>query len=955
MSIHPLLRMLRAGVVLAAAVVSVGTAFAQAQFAGTYTGTINTRVVAPVIGTIESGAGVYIATVSADGTINLSGVLTGTVSATGAVTFTAGTGLATFNIRSAQITNNQLSSAYGDPVPASNGTTSFRLNPSTSFTPAAGGGTGGGGTGGGGTGGGGTGGGGTTTGDLVAYYSFDNAANLLRDDSGRGFTLAPVNGTVTRVDGRVGAGALRTNNVRLRALVNSSFSSTSATISFFVRPTGAGTWNPRLVAVGRAGSSSHYYGAYLEGTSTSNPRRIGFLQDGNGSYPPHFSDGRIGNSTTAWTHVAVVHTGTESRIYLNGTLSGTAANRRALGTFTSGMLLIAGSDNNLDLFAGDLDEVRIYNRALTAAEVGTLSTGGSVGTAVSGNNNTVATVVAPSVIAAPLNLTGYRSRVGQSFELLVTGSTSGAVWGTDVYTDDSSVARAAVHAGVLAVGETKAVTVTILPGQASYAASTRNGVTTLPWPSWGGSFSFAGTSGTAVAAGTASVTPTLPAGYRPASLNVVTGGRFVLPIPVTGTGPFTYQWFLNGVAINAAVGGTANPFVLPAVTVAHQGTYTVRVQGPGGTQTFTAGTLTVPANANAPQIVLQPFDKVVAPGGTFALAASAVGSGLSYQWFRNGVAVPAAARGTEAILVRQGADASDAGTYTVRVTNASGTVTSTAATVRIDPNAARLSNLSGRIEIGGGDRVIPAFVISGTGKKRILVRAIGPGLAAFGVEGTMPDPKFELYDGSTRIAENNDWSPAIASTFSAIGAFALPNGSRDAAGVFELDAGKPYSIHVFSNTTAGGVVLFEVYDLGSTSGGSKFSNVSVRGPTGTGAATLILGLTIDGSADSKLTILARGVGPTLAELGVPSTIADPKLEIFDQNQRSVLVNDNWDSADFVGEMLQAREFVGAFALSGNSADASTLALLNPGSFTMQITAATGQTSGEALVEIYEVP
>lgn len=60
-------------------------------------------------------------------------------------------------------------------------------------------------------------------------------------------------------------------------------------------------------------------------------------------------------------------------------------------------------------------------------------------------------------------------------------------------------------------------------------------------------------------------------------------------------------------------------------------------------------------------------------------------------------------------------------------------------------------------------------------------------------------------------------------------------------------------------------------------------------------------------------------------------------------------------ADFVVEMLQAREFVGAFALNGGSADASTLALFDPGSYTMPITAGSGVAAGEALVEIYEVP
>ena len=124
--------LLAAGAVCAVSLCLRPDLHAQAQFAGTYIGTINTRVTVPVVGTIESSAGAYIATVTADGTINLSG-MTGTVSASGAVTFSTGSAaFAALGIRTATIANNQLSSAYGDLL--GNGTTQFRLNPSSSFT-----------------------------------------------------------------------------------------------------------------------------------------------------------------------------------------------------------------------------------------------------------------------------------------------------------------------------------------------------------------------------------------------------------------------------------------------------------------------------------------------------------------------------------------------------------------------------------------------------------------------------------------------------------------------------------------------------------------------------------------------------------------------------------------------------------------------------------------------------
>ena len=66
------------------------------------------------------------------------------------------------------------------------------------------------------------------------------------------------------------------------------------------------------------------------------------------------------------------------------------------------------------------------------------------------------------------------------------------MWGTDNYTDDSALACAAVHAGVVLSGETKVVTVKILAGQSSYQGSSRNGVTSSSFGTWPGSFSFIG-------------------------------------------------------------------------------------------------------------------------------------------------------------------------------------------------------------------------------------------------------------------------------------------------------------------------------------------------------------------------------------------------------------------------------------------------------------------------------
>lgn len=85
-------------------------------------------------------------------------------------------------------------------------------------------------------------------------------------------------------------------------------------------------------------------------------------------------------------------------------------------------------------------------------------------------------------------LSSYRDLVGQSIVLPVVGSASGEVWGSDVYTDDSSVAAAAVHAGLVNVGDFGFVKVTLLPGQSRYEGTSRYGVTSQAYEQWDGSF-----------------------------------------------------------------------------------------------------------------------------------------------------------------------------------------------------------------------------------------------------------------------------------------------------------------------------------------------------------------------------------------------------------------------------------------------------------------------------------
>jgi hypothetical protein len=87
------------------------------------------------------------------------------------------------------------------------------------------------------------------------------------------------------------------------------------------------------------------------------------------------------------------------------------------------------------------------------------------------------------------DLRSLEGKVGQSFFFQVTGDAHGALWGTDVYTSDSSLETACVHAGVLRPGESGVVKVTMVPPVAVYRGSTRNGVSSHDWTSgWSGAY-----------------------------------------------------------------------------------------------------------------------------------------------------------------------------------------------------------------------------------------------------------------------------------------------------------------------------------------------------------------------------------------------------------------------------------------------------------------------------------
>jgi hypothetical protein len=92
---------------------------------------------------------------------------------------------------------------------------------------------------------------------------------------------------------------------------------------------------------------------------------------------------------------------------------------------------------------------------------------------------------------APPTMNGLCDTNGSTFYFRVRGTVEGSVWGTDVYTGDSALAAAAVHAGLLKPDQIAIVKVTVVAPPAQFKGATRNGVTSHDFGRYGTAFRLA--------------------------------------------------------------------------------------------------------------------------------------------------------------------------------------------------------------------------------------------------------------------------------------------------------------------------------------------------------------------------------------------------------------------------------------------------------------------------------
>jgi sugar lactone lactonase YvrE len=427
---------------------------------------------------------------------------------------------------------------------------------------------------------------------------------------------------------------------------------------------------------------------------------------------------------------------------------------------------------------------------------------------------------------------------------------------------------------------------------------------------------------------------------QPANQTIALGSNVTLSLVVTGTPTPTFQWTRNNVVI---AGATNSSLTLNNIQASQAGTYSVTVSNSLGISATTPFVLSVTA---IPVFTVQPANQTVNGGETIRLTASATGA-PAYQWFRDGQPITGA---TSAALTVTNAQSTSAGDYTVVASNSFGSVTSNVS--RVVVNVGRIINLSIRSALSGSEPLIVGFVTAG-GDKSMLIRAIGPALRDFGVSAAMSDPQLALYAGTTLMLSNDNWSAgSSATTLPAaaiqVGAFALPANSLDAAILTDVNA--PMTAQASARNAAGGIVLVELYDAAASSP-ARLINVSARARVGVGENALFAGFVIGGT--SARSVLIRAIGPSLTAFGISGALADPRLDVFSAGSTTARAsNDNWAGAT---ALVNAFTSVGAFPLPLTaSRDAALVTTLPAGAYTAQVSGV-GNSTGEALLEIYELP
>lgn len=214
--------------------------------------------------------------------------------------------------------------------------------------------------------------------------------------------------------------------------------------------------------------------------------------------------------------------------------------------------------------------------------------------------------------------------------------------------------------------------------------------------------------------------------------------------------------------------------------------------------------------------------RITVPAGeALRITAPNLGSAANHQWTKNGRAL---AGRTGNVLVLDPVAPADAGTYVCIYSTATSVAQPSQSLILGVGPTDRLLNLASRANIGGTNPdLIAGFVVAATSPgKKLILRAVGPGLAAFGITTPLRTPVLRIFDGNGKPYENGYAYPAVvggptyesdlADALGRTGAFPLAAGTRDVVVMMPFLPGN-YTAQVSSGDGGTGTVLLEIYEV----------------------------------------------------------------------------------------------------------------------------------------------
>ena len=265
-------------------------------------------------------------------------------------------------------------------------------------------------------------------------------------------------------------------------------------------------------------------------------------------------------------------------------------------------------------------------------------------------------------------------------------------------------------------------------------------------------------------------------------------------------------------------------------------------------------------------------------------------------------------------------------------------------TFTVGPPPAQSLNISTRVRTELGDRaMIGGFIITGNSAKSVVIRGLGPSLSSFNLSDLLLNPQLELRGpNNTLIFLNKDWKDSQRSLIE--GTNFQPKDDRESVIVTSLSPGAYTAVLTGEGGTTG-IGLVEVYDT-NPGADSKLGNISTRGFVQTGDKVMIGGFTLGGN-NNPPRIAVRGRGPSLSQFNLSPLLADPTLDLRNQNGTLIISNDNWQS-----DLVSAKNLTDNGLGLSDPNEAGIFASLPPDQYTAILAGKGG--IGIGLIEIYNL-